>query len=216
MAARNTDYVRAALDGWEASGGCSAIGHDARARLRRRGVRQRHRGARRGLRRHLRGRPDPCRRGHRAGGSRNRRTRAPLGLGRAGGHCDGCRADHRASLVTPKMIHKAGFHPTAVLGAMGAAAGVATALGLPSSSSMRSASWARCRGIIEYLAEEPGPSACIPAGRRSPGSAPPTSRARASSARAPCSKANTACITASRARRAASGTSCSTASANAG
>src|SRR5688500_11432407 len=28
----------------------------------------------------------------------------------------------RASLVAPKMIHKAGFHPTAVLGAMGAAA----------------------------------------------------------------------------------------------
>src|SRR5919107_4552780 len=27
VAARNTDYVRAALAGWEASGGCSAIGH---------------------------------------------------------------------------------------------------------------------------------------------------------------------------------------------
>src|SRR5438046_1171730 len=27
VAARNTDYVRAALKGWEASGGCSAIGH---------------------------------------------------------------------------------------------------------------------------------------------------------------------------------------------
>src|SRR4051812_32482368 len=27
VAARNTDYVRAALDGWEASGACSAIGH---------------------------------------------------------------------------------------------------------------------------------------------------------------------------------------------
>ena len=29
----------------------------------------------------------------------------------------------RASLVAPKLIHKAGFHPTAVLGTMGAAAG---------------------------------------------------------------------------------------------
>src|SRR5881394_1262646 len=37
----------------------------------------------------------------------------------------------RASLVAPKLIHKAGFHPTAVLGAMGAAAGVAVALKLP-------------------------------------------------------------------------------------
>src|SRR5687767_15392082 len=27
VAARNTEYVRAALDGWEASGGCTAIGH---------------------------------------------------------------------------------------------------------------------------------------------------------------------------------------------
>jgi len=27
VAARNTDYVRAALDGWEADGGCTAIGH---------------------------------------------------------------------------------------------------------------------------------------------------------------------------------------------
>src|SRR2546427_12844469 len=27
VAARNTDYVRASLAGWEASGGCTAIGH---------------------------------------------------------------------------------------------------------------------------------------------------------------------------------------------
>src|SRR2546426_10970947 len=27
VAARNTDYVAAALAGWEASGGCTAIGH---------------------------------------------------------------------------------------------------------------------------------------------------------------------------------------------
>src|SRR5687767_14848713 len=27
VAARHTDYVRAALEGWEASGGCTAIGH---------------------------------------------------------------------------------------------------------------------------------------------------------------------------------------------
>src|SRR5712675_1430975 len=36
----------------------------------------------------------------------------------------------RLSLVVPKAVHKAGFHPTAVFGAMGAAAGVGTALGL--------------------------------------------------------------------------------------
>src|SRR3954464_1259613 len=36
----------------------------------------------------------------------------------------GAEVTCRSSLVAPKRIHKAGFHPTAVLGAMGAAAGV--------------------------------------------------------------------------------------------
>src|SRR5207237_326624 len=36
----------------------------------------------------------------------------------------------RLSLVVPKAVHKAGFHPTAVFGAMGAAAGVAAAPGV--------------------------------------------------------------------------------------
>src|SRR6266436_7669092 len=36
----------------------------------------------------------------------------------------------RLSLVVPKAVHKAGFHPTAVFGAMGAAAGVGAALRL--------------------------------------------------------------------------------------
>src|ERR1700730_12067044 len=36
----------------------------------------------------------------------------------------------RLSLVVPKAVHKAGFHPTAIFGAMGAAAGVGAALGL--------------------------------------------------------------------------------------
>src|SRR5947209_15731644 len=34
----------------------------------------------------------------------------------------------RLSMVVPKAVHKAGFHPTAVFGTMGAAAGVAAAL----------------------------------------------------------------------------------------
>src|SRR5712675_2511090 len=36
----------------------------------------------------------------------------------------------RLGLVAPKAVHKAGFHPTAVFGALGAAAGVGAALGL--------------------------------------------------------------------------------------
>jgi len=61
----------------------------------------------------------------------------------------------RLSLVAPTLTHKAGFHPTAVFGAMGAAAGVGAALklnarqmidGLGTVGSMAG-------GIIEYLAE---------------------------------------------------------------
>src|ERR1700747_1563374 len=36
----------------------------------------------------------------------------------------------RLSVVVPKAVHKAGFHPTAIFGVMGAAAGVGAALGL--------------------------------------------------------------------------------------
>src|SRR5215217_9496602 len=36
----------------------------------------------------------------------------------------------RLSMVVPKAVHKAGFHPTAVFGAIGAAAGVSAALNL--------------------------------------------------------------------------------------
>jgi 2-methylcitrate dehydratase PrpD len=61
----------------------------------------------------------------------------------------------RGSLVAPKLIHKAGFHPTAVLGAMGAAAGAATALRLSKVDFVNSLGIAgsMAAGIIEYLAE---------------------------------------------------------------
>ena len=42
----------------------------------------------------------------------------------------GVEAMCRLSLVAPKLIHKAGFHPTAVLGAMGSTLAVAAALNL--------------------------------------------------------------------------------------
>jgi 2-methylcitrate dehydratase PrpD len=61
----------------------------------------------------------------------------------------------RASLVAPKRIHQAGFHPTAVLGAMGAAAGVAAAMGLEGGNfvSAQGIAGSMAGGIIEYLAE---------------------------------------------------------------
>jgi 2-methylcitrate dehydratase PrpD len=61
----------------------------------------------------------------------------------------------RLSLVVPKAVHKAGFHPTAVFGAMGAAAGVAAALGADRKQIVDALGIAgsMASGIIEYLAE---------------------------------------------------------------
>ena len=61
----------------------------------------------------------------------------------------------RLSLVVPKAVHKAGFHPTAVFGAMGAAAGVAAALKLDGKQTVDALGIAgsMASGIIEYLAE---------------------------------------------------------------
>src|ERR1700755_2609753 len=61
----------------------------------------------------------------------------------------------RLSLVVPKAVHKAGFHPTAVFGAMGAAAGVGAALGLNAKQIVDAFGIAgsMAGGIIEYLAE---------------------------------------------------------------
>jgi 2-methylcitrate dehydratase PrpD len=61
----------------------------------------------------------------------------------------------RLSLVVPKAVHKAGFHPTAIFGAMGAAAGVGAALGLDAKQIVDALGIAgsMAGGIIEYLAE---------------------------------------------------------------
>ena len=61
----------------------------------------------------------------------------------------------RMALVTPAAIHRAGFHPTAVIGALGAALAVSSVLRLDA----KATSWAlglagsMASGIIEYLAE---------------------------------------------------------------
>ncbi len=61
----------------------------------------------------------------------------------------------RLSLVTPKAIHKAGFHPTAVIGTIAAAGAVATTLGLPAEQIAHAIGIAgsMASGIIEYLAD---------------------------------------------------------------
>jgi 2-methylcitrate dehydratase PrpD len=61
----------------------------------------------------------------------------------------------RLSVVVPKATHKAGFHPTAVFGAIGAAAAAGTALGLSKAQLVNAMGIAgsMASGIIEYLAE---------------------------------------------------------------
>ncbi len=61
----------------------------------------------------------------------------------------------RLALVAPTAVHRAGFHPTGVIGALGAAAGIAAALKLDAVT-MTSAigiAGSFASGIIEYLAE---------------------------------------------------------------
>ena len=61
----------------------------------------------------------------------------------------------RLSTVAPTLTHKAGFHPTAVFGAMGAAAGVGAALKLNPRQMVDALGTvaSMASGIIEYLAE---------------------------------------------------------------
>jgi 2-methylcitrate dehydratase PrpD len=155
VAARHTDYVRAALAGWEANGACTAIGH-ARA-LDAAGAAFVNGTAAHGedFDDTFEGGPvhagavvvpavlAVCEREHLHGQAALR------------GIAVGVELMCRASLVAPKLIHKAGFHPTAVLGAMAAAAGVASALGLSRKAFVDALGIAgsMAGGIIEYLAE---------------------------------------------------------------
>jgi 2-methylcitrate dehydratase PrpD len=61
----------------------------------------------------------------------------------------------RLSTVVPKAVHKAGFHPTAIFGVMGAASGVGAALGLNAKQHVDALGIAGsfASGIIEYLTD---------------------------------------------------------------
>ena len=74
-----------------------------------------------------------------------------VGLGIA----TGCEVMCRLCAVAPKRVHQAGFHPTAVFGAIGAAAGVGAALNLHARQLVDAMAIAgsMASGIIEYLAE---------------------------------------------------------------
>src|SRR5436190_8207587 len=155
VAARKSEYVLAALKSWESGGACTAIGH-ARA-LDSAGAAFVN-----GTAAHGEDFDDTFEGGPVHAGAvvvpavlaiAEREKLA--GRDALAGIAVGCELMCRASLVAPKRIHKAGFHPTAVLGALGAAAAVGTALRLEKNSFVNALGvvGSMASGIIEYLAE---------------------------------------------------------------
>src|SRR3954471_2506326 len=155
VAARHADYVQAALKGWESDGRCTAIGH---ARTLDAG------GAAfvNGTAAHGEDFDDTFEGGPVHAGAvivpavlavaeRDRLS----GLDAVRAISIGVELMCRASLVAPRLIHKAGFHPTAVLGTLAAAAAVSTLLNLPRNQFVHALGIAgsMASGIIEYLAE---------------------------------------------------------------
>jgi 2-methylcitrate dehydratase PrpD len=155
LTARNEDYVAAAVAGFDEEGPCTAIGHARRMSAA---------GAAfvNGTAAHgedfddtFEGGPvhagavvvpavlAACERYHPDGPS------ALIGI------AVGVEVMCRLSVVVPKAVHKAGFHPTAVFGAMAAAAGVGAALKLAPRQIVDALGIAgsMAGGIIEYLAE---------------------------------------------------------------
>jgi 2-methylcitrate dehydratase PrpD len=155
VTARNQDYVRSALDGWDDDGPCTAIGHT-------RTLSSAGSAFVNGTAAHGEDFDDTFEGGPvHAGAAIVPAVLAacerhnPDGACALAGIAVGVEVLCRLSTVIPKAVHKAGFHPTAVFGTMGAAAGVATALRLPPRGIVDALGVAgsMASGIIEYLAE---------------------------------------------------------------
>ena len=155
LAARQSDYARAALAGWDGDGQGTAIGHARRLNAA---------GAAfvNGTAAHGEDYDDTFEGGPVHAGA----VVVPAVLAAAErfaadgpaalvGIAVGVETICRLSLVAPKMVHKAGFHPTAVFGAMAAAAAVAATLKLNERQIVDA--WgiagSMAGGIIEYLAD---------------------------------------------------------------
>ncbi|HEY7675334.1 MAG TPA: MmgE/PrpD family protein [Burkholderiales bacterium] len=155
VAARNTGYIRALIRSVDAGGPCSAIGHAG-------GFSAEDAAMINGTAAHGEDFDDTFEGGPVHSGAvivpavlaaceRFRRDGRAALLGIASGVETLCRL----SLVAPKLIHQAGFHPTSVLGAMAATLGVSAALGSDRKQTVDALGVAgsMAGGIIEYLAE---------------------------------------------------------------
>jgi 2-methylcitrate dehydratase PrpD len=155
VTARNEDYVKATLAGLDDDGPCTAIGHSRKLSAAGAALVN-------GTAAHGEDFDDTFEGGPVHAGA----VVVPAVLaacerhgadGRAAllGIAVGCEVLCRLSLVVPKAVHKSGFHPTAVFGVMGAAAGVGAALKLTAKQIVDALGIAgsMAGGIIEYLAE---------------------------------------------------------------
>src|SRR5499433_3804977 len=155
LTACNEDYVKAALAGWDEEGRCSAIGHA-------RGMSAAGAAFVNGTAAHGEDFDDTFEGGPVHAGAvivpgvlAACERHNPDGAAALLGIAVGVETICRLGLVAPKMVHKAGFHPTAVLGAMAAAAGIGAALKLDRRQIVDALGIAgsMASGIIEYLAE---------------------------------------------------------------
>jgi 2-methylcitrate dehydratase PrpD len=155
VAARNTDYVRAVMAATGEAGACTVIGHTGRYNVATAALAN-------GTAAHGEDYDDTFEGGPIHAGAvilpailATAETHSLSGEQALAGIATGCEVMCRLCLVAPKRVHKAGFHPTAVFGALGAAAGVATALRLTPKQWVDAIGIAgsMASGIIEYLAE---------------------------------------------------------------
>ena len=155
VAARGTDYVRALLAATDAGGPCTAIGHAATYDAGTAAVIN-------GTAAHGEDFDDTFEGGpvHSSVVVIPAVLAACERFGRDGraaltGIVAGVEALCRLSMIIPKAIHKSGFHPTSVLGAMGGTLAAAKAMGLDRRQTVNALGNAGslASGIIEYLAE---------------------------------------------------------------
>src|ERR1700710_1844180 len=155
VTARNEDYIASALAGCDDDGPCTAIGH-------KRGLAAAGAAFVNGTAAHGEDFDDTFEGGPVHAGAvivpavlAACERHNPDGTAALRGIAIGVEVLCRLSTVVPKAVHKAGFHPTAVCGAMGATAGVAAALRLDAKQTVDALGIAgsMASGIIEYLAE---------------------------------------------------------------
>src|SRR4030081_3292628 len=155
VAARNEDYVSSALAGWDDDGPCTVIGHS-------RTLNASGGAFANGTAAHGEDFDDTFEGGPVHAGAvivpavlAACERYNPDGPSALLGIAVGTEVICRLSVVVPKAVHKAGFHPTAVFGAMGAAAGGGGALGAEQRQMVDALGVAgsMAGGIIEYLAE---------------------------------------------------------------